>query len=94
MLLPDLLCLCETWLDSDDSKILPPCGYTVVSQCSRKQGQHGGVANLIKNSIPVTVINSTNYLYDFSCACVVISDPITIVINIQNPLSLPFIVFL
>ena len=77
MFSPDLLCLCETWLDSDESNILPSCGYTVVSECARKQGQHGGVAILIKNSIPVTVINSTNYLYDFPCACVVISDPIT-----------------
>ena len=83
--LSDLLCLCATWLDSDDSNILPSSGYTVVSQGSRKQSQHGCVAILVKNSIRVTVIYSTNYLYDFSCACVLISDPINSVINIYNP---------
>ena len=85
MYLPDLLCLCETWLDSDDSNILPSCVYTVLSQCARKPGQHRSLAILVKNSIPVTVINSTTYLYDFSCACVVISDPITLVIKFYNP---------
>ena len=87
MYLPDLLYLYETRLDSDDSNILPSCGYTVVSQGSRKQSQYGGVAILVQTSIPVTLINSTNYLYNFSCACVVISDPITLVINIYNPVS-------
>ena len=84
MYLRDLPSLCETWLDSDYSNILPSCGYTVVSRCSRKQGQYGGVAILIKILITVTVFKSTNHLYDFSCGCVVISDPITLVINIYN----------
>ena len=56
---PDVLCLCETWLSSNDTNILPDTGYYTNSQAAQKNGNLDGVAILVRDGLNLAAWDCT-----------------------------------
>ena len=82
---PDVLCLCETWLSSTDTNILPDTGYYTNSQAARKNGNHGGVAISVRDSLNLAAWDCTLPDFDFSCGTVLSTDPQILILSVYNP---------
>ena len=82
---PDVLCLCETWLSSNDTNILPDIGYYTKSQAAQKNGNHGGVAKLVRDGLNLAAWDCTLPDFDFACGTVLSTDPQILILSVYNP---------
>ena len=85
---PTLVCITESWLTSDvhSSELLPTATYSILSRSDRQVGQHGGVFIACHSSCPFPVIDITDHMFDFSCACVVLSaDQSCLILLVYSP---------
>ena len=82
---PDVSCLCETWLSSNDTNILPNTGYYTNSQATRKNGNHGGVAILVRDGLNLAAWDCTLPDFDFACGTVLSTDPQILILSVYNP---------
>ena len=82
---PDVLCLCETWLSSNDTNILPDTSYYTNLQAARINGNRGGVAILVRDGLNLATWDCTLLDFDFACGTVLSTDPQTFILSVYNP---------
>ena len=81
----DVLCSCETWLSSNDTNILPNTGYYTNSQAARKNGNHNGVAILVRDGLNLAAWDCTLPDFDFAYGTVLSTDTQIIILSVYNP---------